>query len=127
MTAFYLLVDASGQGFGSGLWDHEGLIYDSDNWSTQWKKDTYNWREGTNLTVQVEELAKDKKLENGRLFILTDNQVFEGFLYKGHSKPQKINKWVLRLILVDMETGCILHVIHVAGTQMKQSGIYGLY
>ena len=29
MTAFYLLGDAIGQGFGSGLWDHEGLVYDS--------------------------------------------------------------------------------------------------
>ena len=35
MTAFYLLGYASGQGFGSGLWDHEGLRYDSANWSTQ--------------------------------------------------------------------------------------------
>ena len=31
MTAFYLLGYASGQGFGLGLWDHEGLIYDSEN------------------------------------------------------------------------------------------------
>ena len=28
ITAFYLLGCASGQGFGSGLWDHEGMIYD---------------------------------------------------------------------------------------------------
>ena len=28
MTAFYLLGYASGQGFGLGLWDHEGLRYD---------------------------------------------------------------------------------------------------
>ena len=36
-TAFYFLEGASGQGFGSGLWDHEGLRYDSANWSTQWE------------------------------------------------------------------------------------------
>ena len=30
MTEFYLLGYASGQGFGSGLWDHEGLIYEFD-------------------------------------------------------------------------------------------------
>ena len=29
MTDFYLLGNASGQGFDSGLWDHEGLRYDS--------------------------------------------------------------------------------------------------
>ena len=31
MTDFYLLGVASGQGFGSGLWDHEGLRYDLEN------------------------------------------------------------------------------------------------
>ena len=34
MTGFYLLGDTSGQGFGSVLWDHEGLRYDLANWST---------------------------------------------------------------------------------------------
>ena len=33
---------------------------------------------------------------------------------------------MLRLHLVEMKTGCILHVIHVAVTWMKQSGINGL-
>ena len=37
MTDFYLLGDASGQGFCSSLWDHEGLRYDLENWSTKWK------------------------------------------------------------------------------------------
>ena len=43
---------------------------------------TYNWKEGTNLTIKVEELAKDHKLDNGELFILKLNQVFEGCFYK---------------------------------------------
>ena len=58
MTTFYPLVDASGQGFGLGLWDHQGLRYDSENWSTQWKNETSNWKEETNPTVRVEELAE---------------------------------------------------------------------
>ena len=70
---FYLLGDASGQGFGSILWDHEGLRYDPANWSTQWKNETSNWKEGTNITVIVEKLAKEHKLDNGELFIMTDN------------------------------------------------------
>ena len=65
MTAFYLLRDASGQGFGSDLWDHEGLRYDSENCSTQQKNETYNWKEGTNISVRVEELAEEHKLDNG--------------------------------------------------------------
>ena len=31
------------------------------------------------------------------------------------------------LRLVEMGTCCILHAIHVAGTNMKRAGIYGLY
>ena len=78
MTAFYLLGDANGQGFGLGLCDHEGLRYDSANWLTQRKNETSNWKEVTKLTVQVKELAEEHKLDNGKLCILTYNQVFEG-------------------------------------------------
>ena len=67
ISAFYLLGDASG---------HEGMRFDSANWSTQWENETSNWKEGTNLTVKVEELAEEHKLYNGELFILTHNQVF---------------------------------------------------
>ena len=42
MTVFDLIEDTSGQGFGLGLWDHEGLRYDLANWSTQWKDETSN-------------------------------------------------------------------------------------
>ena len=50
--------------------------------------------------------------------------MFEVCLYKGHSNSRKINELVLSLRLVDTETGLILHLINVAGTRMKQSGIY---
>ena len=78
MTALYLLGDESGQGFGSGLWDYKELRYDLEKWLTQCKNETSNWKEGTNITVRVEELDEEHKLYNGELFILTDNQVFGG-------------------------------------------------
>ena len=58
---------------------------------------------------------------------MTDNQVFDLSFYKGHSNSLKLNGLILRLRLVDMVIGCILHVIHVAGTSMKRAGMYGLY
>ena len=67
----------------------------------------------------AEELAKEHKLDNGELFILTDNQMFEGCFYKGHYNYKNLNVLVLRLRLVEMGTGCILHVIHVGGTIMS--------
>ena len=73
MAYFYLLGNASGQGCGSGLWDHEGLRYDLTNWSTQWENEASKWKEGTNLTIRVKEIAEEHKLDNGELFILIDN------------------------------------------------------
>ena len=69
MTVFYLLGDASGQGFGSGLWNYEGLRYDQANQSTQWKNETSNWKEVTNITVQVEELAEYQVRQWGALHV----------------------------------------------------------
>ena len=108
------------------LWDHEGLRYDSANWSTQRKNETSNWKEGTNITFRVEELAEEHKLDNVELFILTDDQVFEGFFYKWHYNPQKLNGLVLGMRLVEIGTVCILKFIHVARTRMKRAGIDGL-
>ena len=77
MTDFYLLGDEIDQGFGSGLWDHKGLIYDSEKWSTQWKNNNSNFKEGNNLTMCAEDIAEEHKLDNGEFFILKDNQLFE--------------------------------------------------
>ena len=102
------------------------LRYELEIWSTQRKNDTSNWKEVNDITVQVRGLAEEHKLDNGKLFILTDNQVFGGCFYKGNSNSRKLNELMLRLRLVEMITGCILRVIHVAGTIMKRAGIDGL-
>ena len=94
--------DSIGQWFGSGLWNHEGLRFDLVNCSTQWKNETSNRKKGTNLTVRVKELNEVKKLDNEEIFIFTDNQVFEGCFYKGHSNYRNLNGLVLSLKLVEM-------------------------
>ena len=52
--------------------------------------------------------------------------MFEGLFYKGDSNSRKMNGLVLRLRLVEMVTGLIIHVISVAGTRMKILVIDGL-
>ena len=52
------------------------------------ENEAYKWKEGTNLTVRVEDLSKEYKLDNRELFILTYNQVFEKCYSKGHYNSQ---------------------------------------
>ena len=126
ISAFYLVGDASGNGLGSGFFDEKGLSYDSANWALHRMDETSNFKEAKNLTKKVEEKADEGKLDDAELFVFTDNQVFEGTFYKGHSGNIKLDGLVLRLRKVERERGCIIHVIHIAGTRMKESGIDGL-
>ena len=59
-------------------------------------------------------------------FLFTDNLVFESCFYKGHSVLEKLSD-VIFWIHKAHRDGCLqLHVIHVAGTQMKEWGVDGL-
>ena len=76
----------------------------------------------------MEELARAGKVNDTELFIFTDNSVFEGtFFFRGHSKLKKHNNIILRLRMLEKESGCILHVIHIAGTRMKRAELTGCY
>jgi hypothetical protein len=85
-----------------------------------------NWREAKNLVMKIEAMAKEGRLGDREVFIFTDNIVFEGTFYKGHSHSPKLNQIILQLRIAERMSGCILHVIHVAGTRMKEAGIDGL-
>ena len=73
--------------------------------------------------MKVEELSKAGKLNDAELFIFTDNSVFEGTCLRGHLKSKKLNDIISRLLMLENETGCILHVIHIAGMRIKRAGI----
>jgi hypothetical protein len=75
---------------------------------------------------RIEDMADKNELSDREVFIFTDNIVFEGTFYKGHLASPKLNDIILRLRITERLSGCILHVIHVAGTRMKRSGIDGL-
>ena len=65
-------------------------------------------------------------LQGQELFLFTDNWVFENCYYKGHSASEKLSDIILRLHLAQRSGRLILHVIHVAGTRMKDWGVDGL-
>ena len=129
VSALYLMGDASGHGFGSGLWtgdSREGVWYESANWASQYRDESSNWKEASNLVLRIDGLGEQGRLTGAELFVVTDNMVFGGYFYRGYSSSKKLNDLILRLRLIEMKTGCIIHVIHVAGTRMKASGIDGL-
>lgn len=60
------------------------------------------------------------------LFIFTDNIVFEEIYYKADSSSPKLHELMLRLYLAEMKGKLIIHMIHIAGTRMKECGMDGM-
>ena len=71
-------------------------------------------------------MGRQGRLHRRELIIITDNDTFEKAYYKGHSKSPKLNSIIFRLHQLARVTGAIVHVIHVAGTCMKEAGVDGL-
>lgn len=126
LSAVYIVGDASGKGFGSAVWDSEEVSYLAGSWNVCHEEESSNWREATNLTARVEEMAEAGKLDGKELWIFTDNSTYEGAFYKGYSESPKLTAIIFRLRRVERLTGCILHVIHISGTRMKEVGADGL-
>lgn len=126
ITALYVAGDASGKGFGAAVWDEEEVVYSAGSWSGACGEESSNWREAENLTLKVEEMAREGRLRDRELWIFTDNSTYEGTFFKGYSSSEKLTAIIFRLRMVERETGCIIHVIHIAGTRMKEAGIDGL-
>jgi hypothetical protein len=122
----YLIGDASGKGFGTAVWAGGSLYWESGHFTTSYQEESSNFREASNLIIRLEDLEREGRLMEAEIFVFTDNAVFEGTFYKGHSNSRKLNGLILRVRQVERRTGCILHVIHVSGTRMKEAGIDGL-
>ncbi|EJK50626.1 hypothetical protein THAOC_30337, partial [Thalassiosira oceanica] len=87
MHVGYLLGDASGQGFGSGLFDGQGVAYEAATWTSAAQANSSNWREACNLTDRVLRLARDGVLRGGEVLIFTDNTTFESLSQIDHCTP----------------------------------------
>jgi len=122
----YMMGDASGKGFGTAVWDEGTLLWESGHFSSSYREESSNFREAANLVLRLEDMEGEGKLDNSEVFVFTDNSVFEGTFYKGHSNSKKLNGLILRVRQTERRTGCILHVLHIAGTRMKEAGVDGL-
>ena len=126
MAAFYVPGDASGSGFGSAVIGDHGIEYQSGTWSGDWRTESSNFREADNLVRRLEAMVASGRAAGQQVFLFTDNLVFESCFYKGHSVSEKLSDIIFRLHKAQRDGGLQLHVIHVAGTRMKEWGVDGL-
>ena len=74
----------------------------------------------------MENLCEDGSLQGCELFLFTDNLVAEYAYYKGISSSRMLFNLVLRLWKLEMSEEFLLHVIHIVGTRMIESGVDAL-
>ncbi len=123
IMAFFVIGDASGSGKGVAVVEQYGVEYKAGPWKMQWRKESSNIMEAENLTDRIKRLGLDAMLADHEDFVMTDNTVFEGAYYKGHSPSAKLNDIVFRLHKVERDGGFILHVLHISGKRMKATGV----
>ena len=127
LTAWYCPGDASGSGFGTALVMKErGILYESGMWTKEYAEESSNFREAENLVIRLEKEVREGDMQGREVFLFTDNLVFESTYYKGYSQSRKLSDIALRLHKLQREGNLILHVVHIAGTRMKEWGVDGL-
>ena len=127
LTAWYCPGDASGSGFGTALvMKGRGILYESGMWTQEYAEESSNFREAENLVIRLEKVVREGEMRGREVFLFTDNLVFESTYYKGYSQSRKLSGIILRLHKLQREEGLILHVVHIAGTRMKDWGVDGL-
>jgi hypothetical protein len=70
----------------------------------------------------LEAQVADGRLRGAEVFLFIDNSTVEAVFYEGISTSRPLFELMLRLRKLEMEGELILHVIHVAGTQMITEG-----
>ena len=63
-VAYYMLGDASGKAFGSALIGPDKVVYHAGTWTSEWRKESSNFRETDNLVRRVEDLVSDGTLRD---------------------------------------------------------------
>jgi hypothetical protein len=126
-SACYGFGDASGKGFGNALVINGTIYSEYGTWNAKLESKHSNYKELRNLVNSVLSAYEGGRLKNAELFLFTDNFVAECAFYNGGSNVNKdLNELVFMLWKLQMEGDFTLHVYHVAGTRMIESGIDGL-
>lgn len=126
-SARYGFGDASGKGFGNAIEVSGEIHAEFGQWSRELESKHSNYKELKNLVIAVENAYAKGLLVDCELFLFTDNFVAECGYYNGGSNRSKdLDELVHRLWRLQMNGDFTLHVYHVAGTRMIESGVDGL-
>ena len=126
--ALYGFGDASKAGFGASLEELDGNIwFRLGVWGSVLENESSNFRELINLVEAIEaRVSEGSGLRGAEIFLFTDNSTAEAAFYKGTSSSEKLFEAILRLRVLEVNEGIIIHFIHVAGTRMITQGTDGL-
>ena len=126
MLMQYSFGDASGGGFGAS-WESKGSTnYRWGVWGSDSNGKLSNYRELRNLVDSIEEIGRKDDLGGVELYFFTDNSTAERAFYKGSSTSELLHQLISRLKLFEMNYGCKIVLVHVAGTRMISQGTDGL-
>jgi hypothetical protein len=70
--------------------------------------------------------AEALRLTGREVWFCTDNEVTERAYYKGLSSSKDLFEIILKIRLLAIKFQFLLHLPHIAGTRMIQSGVDGL-
>ena len=120
----YAFGDASGAGFGSMWGEEDSLAYRVGVWGSESNRSS-NFRELKNLLDTLDKM-KESNLAGVEVYMFTDNSTSEAAYYKGSSTSKDLHAMVGKLWAIELEEGCKINVVHVAGERMKAQGTDGL-
>jgi hypothetical protein len=99
-------------------------------WSPHFFHHASNWKEARTLLKSLERAAADaeirKKVRGTTFFCFTDNMLTHHTVQGGASKAPELHKLVLKIMILELELGCHLEVVHVPGAAMISEGTDGL-
>ena len=108
----YGMSDASRDGFGAAFYIDGAFFFRYEQWASSISEESSNYRELRDLVEALEKDAREVKLTDCEVFLLTDNLVAEHFFFKGSPSSETLLKLVLRLRKLELEGEIILHIIH---------------
>ena len=131
--------DAAGKGFGgtvagaplprrqfSDVQVHStGLRYRVGVWTAEEEEESSNYKELCNLVETAEDEAECGRLRDCEFFLCTDNGVSESCYYRGSSSSPKLHELIIRLKVLEMKFGVLVHIVHVSGKRMIAQGTDG--